>query len=81
MDSVDFKRHKDAVNYFNQYYIATDIFLKELGKRIGRIKKIRENSDYDDFYITSKEEAFEQIETARFALKLVGEYLLGKSVQ
>ncbi len=33
LDSVDFKRHKDAINYFNQYYIATEIFPKELGKK------------------------------------------------
>lgn len=80
LDSADFKRHKDAINYFNQYYIATEIFPKELGKKIGRIKKIRENSDYDDFYIASRKEAYEQIETAEFALKLISGYLIGKYV-
>ena len=29
LDSVDFKRHKDAVGYFNQHYVATEIFPKE----------------------------------------------------
>ncbi len=33
LDSVDFKWYKDAISYFNQYYIATEIFPKELGKK------------------------------------------------
>ncbi len=81
LDSVDFKRNKDVINYFNQYYIATEIFTKELGKRTGRIKNIRQNSDYDDFYLTSEEEASEQIETAKFTLELVSEYLVKNYAQ
>ena len=79
LDSVDFKRNKDVINYFNQYYIATEIFPKELGKRT--IKNIRQNSDYDDFYLTSEEEASEQIETAKFTLELVSEYLVKNYAQ
>ncbi|RKI37689.1 HEPN domain-containing protein [bacterium D16-51] len=75
LDSVDFKRHKDAVNYFNQYYIATEVFPKELGKRLGRSKRIREVSDYNDFYVASREEALEQIGTAKMTLALISEYL------
>ena len=78
LDSVDFKRHKDAVNYFNQHYIATEVFPRELGKRIGRSKRIREVSDYNDFYMASRDEALEQIDTAKMALALISEYLSKK---
>ena len=78
LDSVDFKRHKDAVNYFNQHYIATEIFPKELGKKIGRSKRIRESSDYNDFYIASSNEALEQIDTAKLTLTLISEFLSKK---
>ena len=64
LDSVDFKRHKDAVGYFNQHYVATEIFPKELGKKVGRLKRKREVSDYDDFYVATLDEAHEQINTA-----------------
>ncbi len=32
---------KDAIAYFNKTYVATDIFSRELGKRLGRIKMVR----------------------------------------
>ena len=36
---------------------------------------MRHASDYDDFYIVSVEDAKEQLETAREAIDIVGEYL------
>ncbi len=35
LEEKDFKRHKDAVAYFNQMYVATEIFSKEIGKKLG----------------------------------------------
>lgn len=78
LSSVDFKRHKDVIGYFNKEYVATDIFPRILGRKIGILKQIREESDYDDFYIASKEEAQEQIETANLILKKITEYLQTK---
>lgn len=59
LEEKDFKRHKDAVTYFNQIYVSTEIFPREIGKKLGRLKKERESSDYDDFYIASLTEATE----------------------
>ena len=64
---IDFKRHKDVVAYFNHHYVKGGKFSRELGKKIAKLKKKRENSDYDDFYLASYEEAIEQYE----ALKMV----------
>lgn len=75
LGTVDFKRHKDVVAYFNKEYVATEIFERELGRRIATLKQLREKSDYDDFYIASKEKAVEQLETARIVLEAVEEYL------
>jgi len=80
LESVDFKRHKDAVGYFNHNYVATEIFPKELGKRVGRLKRKREISDYDDFYVASLDEAQEQMDTAEYVLSQVEEYLREKKV-
>ena len=49
-----------------------------IGRNIGILKQIREDSDYDDFYIASKEEAYKQIETANLVLDKVKEHLLRK---
>lgn len=75
LGTIDFKRHKDVVAYFNKEYVATEIFPRELGRRLGTLKQLREKSDYDDFYIASKEKAQEQIETAEIILNAVTEYL------
>lgn len=75
LEGVDFKRHKDAVGYFNQKYVATGIFSREIGKRLGRLKRVRETSDYDDFYIASKSEAEEQLESAQLIIEAIKKYL------
>ena len=49
LEEKDFKRHKDAVAYFNQNYVAIGLFDREIGKKLGRLKRKREASDYDDF--------------------------------
>lgn len=74
-ESVDFKRHKDAVGYFNKKYVATGIFSREAGKRLGRLKMVREESDYSDFYIASKEDAEKQYETAELIITEAKKYL------
>lgn len=72
---VDFKRHKDAVAYFNKNYVATGLFPKDIGKKLGRLQKKREASDYDDFYLASKEEADEQILAAQEIIQNVYTYI------
>lgn len=42
MGTVDFKRHKDVVAYFNQHYVAKTIFSKELGRKLATLKRLRE---------------------------------------
>ena len=81
LEEVDFKSHKDAVAYFNKTYFATDIFPREIGKKLGRLKQERETSDYDDFYIASAADATEQYAAAEFIITEVKQYLDGKNVQ
>ncbi len=73
--TVDFKRHKDVMAYFNKEYVATGVFERELGRKLGTLKQLREKSDYDDFYIASKSKAEEQIETAEQVVQQVEIYL------
>ena len=75
LEGIDFKRHKDAVGYFNQHYVKTEIFPKIISKKIGQATKIREDSDYDDEFIPSNERTEEQINTAREVIELVQKYL------
>ena len=75
LDGNAYKRHKDALANFNKNYVKTEIFPRKLGKRIVESEEIRHASDYDDFYLATKEEAEEQIQTAKELVKLVEEYV------
>ena len=75
----EIERHKDVIAHFNKNYVAQGEFNREIGKRIARLQQKREKSDYDDFYIASKDEAFEQIETAEMIINAVEVYLTSKN--
>ena len=74
-EPIAFKKHKDTLSYFNKNYVHTEIFPKDIGRKISRLEIIRHKSDYDTFYIASKDDATEQIEVAEEVVKLVRKYL------
>ena len=69
-----YKRHKDATANFNKNYVKTEIFPREMGRKIGQAEEIRHASDYDDFYIASKEEAEKQILVVEEFIEMVRQY-------
>lgn len=74
MNGQAYKRHKDAIANFNKDYVKTEIFPREMGRRITGAEAIRHASDYDDFYIASREETEKQIAVAEEFIKLVEAY-------
>ena len=76
-----YKRHKDAVANFNKDYVKTLVFPREMGKRLGRLKQERENSDYDDFYVASLKDASDQYKSAKLIIEKIEEYLVEKGIQ
>lgn len=76
LDGNAYKRHKDALANFNKNYIKTEIFPRTLGRKIAEAEEIRHASDYDDFYIATREEAEEQIATAEELVEKIEEYVL-----
>jgi len=77
-EGVAFKKHKDTLAYFNKNYVATEIFPRNLGRKIVKAEEIRHESDYDTFYIASKEVTIEQIQTAEQLIELVEVYCKNK---
>lgn len=75
LEPIAFKKHKDVLAYFNKNYVHTEIFPRDMGRRISKLEIIRHKSDYDDFYIASKEEAEEQIQIASELHDLVEKYI------
>lgn len=81
LESIDFKRHKDVVAYFNKEFVAQGKFPGEMGRRLARLKMKREESDYSDFFIASADEAQKQIQSVEYILPLIKEYLAGHGVE
>ena len=78
LDGNVYKRHKDAIANFNKNYIKTETFPREIGKKISEAEQIRAASDYDDFYIASREEAQRQIELAEELTEMIEQYFKKK---
>ena len=76
LESIDFKRHKDVVAYFNKAFVATGIFPGEMGRRLARLKMKREESDYNDFFIASSDEAGAQLQSVEYMMPLIKKYLM-----
>ena len=77
-DKIDMKHHSGIIAEFRRLYIKTGIFDAELSKIISVLSDSRNDSDYDDFFIVSKEEVAEQIKDAELFLKKIKEYVSTK---
>lgn len=80
LELIAFKKHKDTLAYFNKNYVHGGKFPSEIGRAVEKAAKICHASDYDEFYVASKEEASRQIDTARNLIALV-EGLCRKKLQ
>ena len=72
-DKIDMKHHSGIIAEFRRLYIKTGIFDAELSKIISVLSDSRNDSDYDDFFIVSKEEVAEQIKDAELFLEKIKE--------
>lgn len=75
LEAIDFRRHKDVIAYFNKNYVATSKFSRDVGKKLAGLQQKRENSDYDDFFIASAEEAKKQLYAAEYIVEEIKKYL------
>ena len=75
LDGFDSKKHSGIIARFRQSYIKTGTFSTEMSQIIDDLEVVREDSDYDDFYIISKEDVMLQYQRAEFFVSEVERYL------
>ena len=75
LNMIDMKHHSGIISEFRRLYIKTGIFDVKLSQIISVLFDIRNDSDYDDFFIVSKEEVIEQIDNAEYFLSEIKNYL------
>lgn len=75
LDMVDFKKHSAVISYFHQNYTKTNKLDKNFSEIIKIAEEVRNNSDYDDFFIATREQAEKQIEGAKLFYEAVEKYI------
>ncbi len=75
-EGIDFSKHAGVISYFQKEYVKTGILDVKYSKYISQAFQIRNNADYTDFYIVSKEDAQEQFAKAKEFYEMVCMYLL-----
>ena len=81
LQGKDFKKHKTLLAEFKKEFVATEIFPRTIGRKISMLALIREQSDYNDFYIASIAESQQQVEIADELIKLVADYLKKQGIE
>lgn len=75
IDSFDSKKHSSILGYFNQYYIASEKIETSYYQMIANAFRVRNKTDYDDFYMVSKDEAQKQLENAQAFIEFMDGYI------
>lgn len=75
LDGVDYSKHAGVIAYFQKEYVKTGRFDKLYSKYLSQAFQIRNQADYEDFYIVSPKDAMEQYEKAEEFVKIVEAYL------
>lgn len=78
LDGKDFEKHSAVISYFRKEYIKTNLIPVEASQIIGNAFNNRNDSDYEDFYEPSAEEAEDQFNDAKRFLEIIRNYLTAK---
>lgn len=80
LDNKDFSKHSGVAANFRKDFIKPGVFDVVFSDMIKSAFYIRNNSDYDDFYVIVKSDVEEQIQNAEEFCAAVRLYLEGKGV-
>ena len=69
LEGYDSSKHSGVIAYFTQTFLKTERLDRDLSKIIKEASYLREKSDYDDFYIASREETELQLKNAKIFIE------------
>ena len=76
LDEEDYKKHSAVIARFSEKYLKTDVLPREFGKLVSNASRIRNRSDYQDFYICSIDDTRALVTGAEKFLESVKNYLV-----
>lgn len=80
LEEINVTTHNGALKQFNYLFIfqGDGTFNADDYQKIVRAEQIRNISDYDDFYVASKEESRQQVENAVYIVEKIWNYIKHK---
>lgn len=78
LNNFDASKHSSVIAHFNQFYVHTGEFERDIYKMIDSAYRIREKCDYSDFFIASKSDSEIQLKHAHDFVNAVEIYLANK---
>ena len=80
LDNFETNKHSGVIAYFNEHYVKTGIFDKELSKIFMSAENKRNLCYYDDFFAISKDDVKIQIDNAKKFINEIEGYLSKKGI-
>ena len=74
-DSHQVNTHKGTISLFGQHYIRTGILPQECGRLYSDLQIMRNNSDYNCSYNTTREEIEPKIDMAELFIEKIGKLI------
>lgn len=81
-EQIEVTTHNGGLKQFNFMFIfkGDGTFTSDDYQKIARAEQIRNASDYDDFYVASKEEARQQVESADYIVAKIDAYISAQTL-
>jgi len=77
LEKFDSRKHTGVIAYFNKNFIKTGKIEKEYSKMLMDAQDFRNDSDYDDLFVVSREEAEKQLNDAGNFIKRIETFING----
>lgn len=71
LEGFDTRKHSGIISHFNHYYVKSGIIELEYSKMLTTAFKFRNDSDYDDFFVASADDAKLQYQNANKFIKRI----------
>ncbi|MFH1528493.1 MAG: HEPN domain-containing protein [Bacteroidota bacterium] len=74
-DKFDSKKHSGIIAYFNKNYVKSGIIEKQFSSILISAQQIRTESDYDDLFIATQDDADSQFNNAKLFISRMVEFI------
>ena len=75
LEGIDSKTHKGVIHMFNLHFIRPGLLPSKMNSILSGALEMRLDSDYEDFYLITKEETQEQYDNAVYFMNKIVNFI------